>query len=46
MYPEYLTDPSVIICPSDGSHTKDDLINKLTNEPGLGIPAMLTGLPL
>lgn len=38
MYPEYLTDPSVIICPSDGSHTKDDLINKLTNEPDFGYP--------
>ncbi len=38
IYPEYLTDPTVVICPSDSTHTKDSLINKFTNETDFGYP--------
>ncbi len=38
LYPEYLTDPNIIVCPSDASHTKDDLINDITGETDFGYP--------
>jgi prepilin-type processing-associated H-X9-DG protein len=35
MYPEYLPDFGVIVCPSDAGFTKDELINDVTGEPDL-----------
>ena len=38
IYPEYLTDPAIIFCPSDAEHTVDDLINPVTGESDFGVP--------
>jgi len=38
IYPEYLTDPNIIVCPSDSEHTKDGLINAVTGETDFGYP--------
>ena len=38
IYPEYLTDPNVILCPSDAGESADDLINAITGESEFGIP--------
>lgn len=32
IYPEYLTDPGIIICPSDSEHTIDDLKDPVTGD--------------
>jgi prepilin-type N-terminal cleavage/methylation domain-containing protein/prepilin-type processing-associated H-X9-DG protein len=34
VYPEYLTDPNIIICPSDADHSTDSLINPVANPTG------------
>jgi prepilin-type N-terminal cleavage/methylation domain-containing protein/prepilin-type processing-associated H-X9-DG protein len=35
IYPEYLTDPAIIFCPSDANETPADLINPVTGETDL-----------
>lgn len=32
LYPEYLTDVSIVLCPSDANHSQDDLLNPGTRE--------------
>lgn len=32
MYPEYMSDPKVIVCPSDSGFSEDDLLNPVTGE--------------
>ncbi len=34
IYPEYLTDPNIIICPSDPNHNTDSLLNPVANPNG------------
>lgn len=36
VYPEYLTDPSVVFCPSDSEHTPDIVYNSITGENDFG----------
>ncbi len=38
LYPEYLTDPNIIVCPSDAEHSTEDLINAVTGESDFGYP--------
>jgi prepilin-type processing-associated H-X9-DG protein len=38
IYPEYLTDPKILVCPSDAEMSVDDLINPITGQNELGIP--------
>ena len=37
LYPEYLTDPAILFCPSDAEHTPDSVMNPVTGEPDLHI---------
>ena len=38
LYPEYLTDPAILICPSDAQDRPEDLINPLTGATDIGLP--------
>jgi len=38
LYPEYLTDPAILICPSDAQNRPGDLINSLTGTTDIGQP--------
>ncbi|HNR29814.1 MAG TPA: prepilin-type N-terminal cleavage/methylation domain-containing protein [Candidatus Hydrogenedentes bacterium] len=38
VYPEYLTDPAIIVCPSDAEHTPADAFNPVTGEPEVHLP--------
>ncbi len=38
LYPEYLTDPAIVVCPSDAQHTPESLGNPITGEPDLHVP--------
>ncbi|HRZ16492.1 MAG TPA: prepilin-type N-terminal cleavage/methylation domain-containing protein, partial [Candidatus Hydrogenedentes bacterium] len=38
MYPEYLTDPNILICPSDAEHKAEDTKNPVTNETDIALP--------
>ncbi len=38
VYPEYLTDPAIIVCPSDATHTPEQANNPNTGEPELHLP--------
>jgi prepilin-type N-terminal cleavage/methylation domain-containing protein/prepilin-type processing-associated H-X9-DG protein len=40
IYPEYLTDPNIVICPSDANHSTKSMLNPLTNEPDLHVPCI------
>ncbi len=40
IYPEYLTDISVLLCPSDARHGPDSLYNPVTGEPDFHIPCV------
>lgn len=40
LYPEYLTDPAVMFCPSDPHHTAKSLINPATQKPDLDVPCI------
>lgn len=43
VYPEYLTDVSILICPSDPLHTQDTLINPYTKKPDITLPCHTKG---
>ncbi len=38
IYPEYLTDPAVLLCPSDANTEAEFWINDVTGEPHLNLP--------
>ena len=38
VYPEYLTDPKVLLCPSDPDATRDNPYGQLTDAPGQSCP--------
>ncbi|MFP4500562.1 MAG: type II secretion system protein [Candidatus Hydrogenedentota bacterium] len=38
IYPEYLTDPAVLLCPSDANTEEEFWINDVTGEPHLHLP--------
>ncbi len=38
IYPEYLTDPAIIFCPSDAIETPDSALNPVTGEPDVHLP--------
>ncbi|HOH50373.1 MAG TPA: DUF1559 domain-containing protein [Candidatus Hydrogenedentes bacterium] len=38
MYPEYLTDPNILICPSDAEHKAEDTKNPVTKETDIALP--------
>ncbi len=38
MYPEYLTDPKILICPSDANAKADDVLNPITRVTDIGQP--------
>ncbi len=38
IYPEYLTDPAILICPSDAQHTLETIANPVTGEPDVHLP--------
>ncbi len=40
IYPEYLTDPNIMFCPSDPVHKTGDHINPATNQTDLNIPCV------
>ena len=37
VYPEYLTDPAILVCPSDAEETAEDALNPLTGEPDIHV---------
>ncbi|MCX8066042.1 MAG: prepilin-type N-terminal cleavage/methylation domain-containing protein [Candidatus Hydrogenedentes bacterium] len=43
IYPEYLTDVNILICPSDPLHTTNTLINPNTQEPDIAVPCHKKG---
>ena len=45
IYPEYLTDPSIVVCPSDSKFTTDNLKNQETGEFEFNIPYSKGGEP-
>ena len=45
IYPEYLTDPNIIICPSDSKFTKENLTNQASGEYEFHIPFSKGGEP-
>ncbi len=38
LYPEYLTDPAILVCPSDPIETPESVINPTTKHPDINIP--------
>ena len=38
IYPEYLTDPKILICPSDANSKVDDVLNPITKQTDIGQP--------
>ncbi len=38
VYPEYLNDPAIIVCPSDATHTPDGAFNPTTGDPEVHLP--------
>jgi prepilin-type N-terminal cleavage/methylation domain-containing protein/prepilin-type processing-associated H-X9-DG protein len=38
MYPEYLTDPKILVCPSDANAKADDVLNPVTKVTDIGMP--------
>ncbi len=38
IYPEYLTDANIIVCPSDAANTVGDMRNPVTNEVDIAVP--------
>ena len=38
VYPEYLTDPNIMLCPSDAQHSQKDLLNPVTGEHDVHLP--------
>lgn len=43
IYPEYLTDVNILICPSDARNTTKTLLNPVTNEPDITLPCSKKG---
>lgn len=37
LYPEYLTDPKILVCPSDAVETADSVINPITGKTDIGV---------
>lgn len=42
LYPEYLTDPKILICPSDAKTKADDVNNPVTKQTDIGTPCRQT----
>ncbi len=40
IYPEYLTDPKILLCPSDAMHSQDSINNPVTGKPDLEFPCV------
>lgn len=38
VYPEYLTDPKILICPSDAAEGAEDILNPVTGLPDIHLP--------
>jgi prepilin-type N-terminal cleavage/methylation domain-containing protein/prepilin-type processing-associated H-X9-DG protein len=38
IYPEYLTDPKILVCPSDADTKADDVNNPITKQTDIGMP--------
>lgn len=38
VYPEYLTDPAILVCPSDAGDTPDEVKNPVTGQPDIHLP--------
>ncbi len=38
VYPEYLTDAKILICPSDAEESADDINNPITGQPDIHLP--------
>jgi prepilin-type N-terminal cleavage/methylation domain-containing protein len=38
VYPEYLADAAILVCPSDAKETPGDIINPVTGEPDVHLP--------
>jgi len=43
VYPEYLTDVNILICPSDPKHTSENLINPITQQTDITLPCSEKG---
>ncbi len=43
IYPEYLTDVNILLCPSDPAHTPDSLISPFTEKVDITIPCAVKG---
>lgn len=40
LYPEYLTDPKILLCPSDANHSPDSIFNPFTKAIELQVPCI------
>lgn len=38
VYPEYLTDAKILICPSDAEQSAEDVVNPITGQPDIHLP--------
>ncbi len=38
LYPEYLTDPKILICPSDAGNKAEDVLNPVTRQTDIAVP--------
>ena len=38
VYPEYLTDAKILICPSDAEESAEDVLNPITGQPDIHLP--------
>jgi prepilin-type N-terminal cleavage/methylation domain-containing protein/prepilin-type processing-associated H-X9-DG protein len=38
IYPEYLTDAKILVCPSDAGTKADDVLNPVTKQPDIALP--------
>ncbi|HOV32101.1 MAG TPA: DUF1559 domain-containing protein [Candidatus Hydrogenedens sp.] len=43
IYPEYMTDVNILICPSDSKYTTDSLINPITEQTDITMPCAKKG---
>lgn len=43
IYPEYLTDVNILLCPSDPAHTPDSLVSPFTEKTDISIPCSKKG---
>ncbi len=43
VYPEYLTDAKILVCPSDAIETVDSVLNPITGDPDIAVPCSEPG---